>query len=128
MHSHGIVLNQPPLHFNSSVVVFSLYCTKRNIFTIVLPSHPCLLLPVMNTYLLDYPISTHVFIPLLSFYALKELTVKRHKVNILTCIKYLCYHNSYYLTCHFVTFVMAKPCINTYLKQASNFLLSSPIP
>lgn len=87
------------------------------------PGH---LLPVMNTHSFAYSISTCIFFPMLSFHALKELTVKRHKINILTCIKYLHYHNSYYLIlCPFVTSFMANLCINTCLKSSSHLLLSS---
>lgn len=108
------------LQFNSSVVVsFLFFIVPNEIFSpcnFVLHYHPDLLLPVMNTRSFAYPISTCIFLPILSFYALKEITVKRHKINNLIGIKYLYYHNSSYLIRPFVTSVMANSCINTHLK------------
>jgi len=120
LRSHGIVLNQPAFYFFcGGSFSFSLLYQMKYFHHVIcfLSYHSSLLLPVMNTPLIAYPVNTCVVTPILSFYALKELTAKRHKNNILTYIKYLCYHNSYYLIlCPFVTSVLGNLCINTCLK------------
>lgn len=105
------------------IISFTACLTPSHAHSFAYPIHSfqCIYIPVYILYI----IHPCIFLPIVSFYALKELTVKGHKISIVTHIKYLHYHSSYYLMCPSVTSVTADFCINTCLKLSSHLSLSS---